>query len=279
MPATALPDQYVQVGPTRTRFWTAGEGEVPLVLLHGLGSSVEDWSENAHALAQHRRVYAPDLVGCGHSDKPRGPYSVDSLARFAGEFLAGQGVQRATLVGHSLGGAVAVQLALCSPERVGRLVLVCSAGLGRELDFFLRLSSLPLLGECLTRPSRAGIARYWRKTVHDPALATTAWVETSYQLAALPGAQRAMLATLRGVINLRGVREAVFRSILAGLARIAVPTLIIWGQQDPIVPVAHAYAAQEQMPAARIHVFDPCGHFPQLEHAAAFNALLLEFTR
>jgi 4,5:9,10-diseco-3-hydroxy-5,9,17-trioxoandrosta-1(10),2-diene-4-oate hydrolase len=279
VPATTLPDQYIQVGPVRTRFWTAGEGETTLVLLHGLGSYVEDWQENILPLARHDRVYALDLVGCGRSAKPRGPYTLDSLAGFAGEFLAGLGVRRATLVGHSLGGAVAMQLASRSPALVERLVLVSSAGLGREAGLLLRLSTVPLLGEWLTRPRREGLSRYFRQTMHDPSSVTAEWVETCSLLAALPGAQRAMLATLRTTMDLRGVREAVFRPLLAGLAHLAVPTLVVWGQQDPILPVAHAHAAQRQLPSAQLHIFDPCGHFPQLECAAEFNALVQEFAR
>ena len=277
MPARIPPDQYTQIGQINTRFWAAGDGGKTLVLIHGLGGYVEDWMHNIHALAEQHRVYAMDLVGSGRSDKPSAAYSLPYLAQFVHDFVEAQNIERASLIGHSLGGGVALQFAIRFPAKVGKLVLVSSAGLGREVKLLLRLSTLPIIGEWFTRPTRKGIAEFLKKSMYDPALVTDELVELCYHLAAVPGAQRAMLATARAVINLRGMRDDAVRPIVDHLPHITAPTLIVWGQRDRTLPVAHAYVAEKRMPNARLHIFDPCGHFPQMERPEEFNALVLEF--
>jgi len=160
---------------------------------------------------------------------------------------------------------------------VEKLVLVSSGGLGRELNLLLRLATLPVIGELLTRPSRKRTAQFLKECIHDPALVTDDLVELFYQMAVLPGAQKSFLATLRADVNLRGLRADAMRSIQHDLATITAPTLIVWGQQDRIVPVAHAHAAERRIPNAELRILDPCGHMPQFERAEEFNALVLGF--
>lgn len=277
MSAQTPGDRYVQIGSVNTRFWAVGEQGPPVVLVHGLGGHVEDWAQNIRPLAGRHRVYALDLVGCGRSDKPAGGYSFTGLVEFVHRFVRSQGIERASLVGHSLGGAVSLQFALHFPQLVEKLVLVGSAGLGREVALLLRASSLPVAGEWLTRPRRKGMAQYLYKATYDPAVVTEELVETNLSLAALPGAQRALLRTLRAAFDLRGVRREVYRPIVGALGRIRAPTLIVWGRQDRIVPAVHAAAAERGIPGARLRLIDGCGHFPQWERPAEFNALLLQF--
>jgi pimeloyl-ACP methyl ester carboxylesterase len=277
MPASALADQYIQIGQIRTRFWAVGDTGPVVVLIHGLGRSVDDWQFTIPALARHYRVYALDLVGSGRSGKPPPPYSFPGLVRFVADFIQAHHVERASLVGHSLGGGLALHYAIQFPSRVDKLVLVNSAGLGKQVRPSLKLSTLPLIGECLTRPSRKGILESLKRSVHDPALVTDEWVESCYRQAILPGAHRGMLATARALVDLSGVRDDVIRPVLDNLAHITAPTLVVWGRQDPSLPLAHADVAVQRMPNARLHVFDPCRHFTQLEHPHAFNALLDAF--
>ena len=248
-----------------------------VVLIHGLGRYVEDWRCNVHALAAQHRVYALDLVGSGRSDKPSAPYSLPYLAQFVNNFMEAQNIGRASLIGHSLGGSIVLQYAIQFPDKVEKLMLVNSAGLGKEVPLSLRLSSLPIISKWLTRPSRKGIAGSLKKSVYDPALLTDEWVQLCYRQATLPGAQRALLDMARAIIDLGGMRDDVIRPILDNLAYITAPTLIIWGQQDRTLPVAHAYVAEKRMPNARLYIFDPCGHFTQMERSVEFNALVLEF--
>jgi 4,5:9,10-diseco-3-hydroxy-5,9,17-trioxoandrosta-1(10),2-diene-4-oate hydrolase len=113
--------------------------------------------------------------------------------------------------------------------------------------------------------------------VHDPALVSEEWIQLCYHQATFPGAQKVLLGMIRAFIDRSGMRDDVVRPILENLTHISVPTLIVWGQQDPILPVAHALVAKEALPNAWLHVFDPCGHFTQLERSREFNAIVLEF--
>jgi 4,5:9,10-diseco-3-hydroxy-5,9,17-trioxoandrosta-1(10),2-diene-4-oate hydrolase len=277
MSMQAPQDQYVQVGQIHTRFWTLGDEGTAVVLVHGIGGSMEDWIHNIHALAEHHRVYALDLVGSGRSDKPAVPYSFPYLAQFVHDFLQSQHVDRLSFVGHSMGGGIALHFTLQFPDQVDRLVLVNSACLGRELTLTFRVPTLPLVGEWLTRPSRKASAQLLHEALYDPALITDELVDLQYEMSALPGAQEAILSGLRQGVTLRGLRDHVWRSIVDNLPNITAPTLVIWGQQDRIIPVAHAQVARDRIPNARLHIIDRCGHVPQLEHPDEFNALVLEF--
>ena len=277
MPTQTPQDQYIKVGQINTRFWALGDEGTTVILIHGIGGSVEAWTRNINVLAQHHRVYTIDLVGFGRSDKPSIPYSSSYLARFVNDFIQAQHIDRATVIGHSLGGGVSLQFTIQFPDKVEKLVLVSSGGLGRELNLLLRLATLPVIGELLTRPSRRRTAQFLKELIHDPALVTDDLVELFYQMAVLPGAQKSFLATLRADVNLRGLRADVMRSIQHDLATITAPTLIVWGQQDRIVPVAHAHAAGRRIPNAELRILDPCGHIPQFERAEEFNALVLGF--
>jgi 4,5:9,10-diseco-3-hydroxy-5,9,17-trioxoandrosta-1(10),2-diene-4-oate hydrolase len=248
-----------------------------VILVHGIGGSVEAWRLNIGALAEHYRVYALDLVGSGQTDKPSVSYSLPYLAQFVNDFLGTQNIDRACLIGHSLGGGVTLQFAIQFPDKVEKLVLVNSAGLGKDVHLMFRLPTLPFIGEWLSRPSRKGTAKFLKECYHDPALVTDELVEFSYQRAAQPGAQQSFLSTVRTLGSLRGLRDDVLCSVVDNLNNIAVPTLIIWGQQDNILPVAHAQVAADKIPNAQLHIFDQCGHCPPEECPDRFNELVLEF--
>jgi len=191
--------------------------------------------------------------------------------------MEAQNIDRVSLIGHSLGGGVSLQFTIQFPDKVDKLVLVNSAGLGKEVSLLFRLPTLPIIGELLTRPSRKGTANLLKECVHDPAVVTDELIELGYSLAALPGAQNSFLSMVRTLGNFRGIRKDVLRSIVDNFTTITAPTLVFWGQQDRILPVAHAYVAEKRIPNARLHIFDPCGHLTQLERPEEFNSLVLEF--
>jgi 4,5:9,10-diseco-3-hydroxy-5,9,17-trioxoandrosta-1(10),2-diene-4-oate hydrolase len=250
-----------------------------VILIHGIGSSLEDWAFNINALAEKHRVYAIDLVGFGRSDKPEPSYSPEysSFARFVNDFMVAQRIEHASLVGNSMGGAVSLQFAIQFPEKLEKLVLVNSAGLGKEFSPALRICTLTRIGELLIQPGRKGIARSLKALVYDKTLVTDEQVESQCQLASLPGWQEYFLSTLRNVVSFRGQRSDVIRPIIDNLSSITTPTLIIWGQQDEMIPVAHAQIAKERIPNAELHIFDCCGHVPPKEHPEEFNNLVLQF--
>ncbi|GMA17079.1 alpha/beta fold hydrolase (plasmid) [Deinococcus metallilatus] len=271
------PPRSLTVGDIRTRFAVQGEGP-PVLLLHGIGRSLEDWSETLGPLARGQRVYALDLIGFGYTDKPDVPYTLAGLARFAAHFLDAVGETRpVTLIGNSLGGAVAQQFAVQFPERTRALVLVNSAGFGPEVAPVLRALAVPHLGELLLRPTRWNARQTVRSLFHAPALVTEERVAQALDLARQPGAARAFLRVLRDLGDWRGAK-APWRAALHGpLAARRVPTLIVWGDRDRILPAAHLAAARERQPHARTHLFPRTGHMPQLERPGAFNRLVLDF--
>ncbi len=278
MDAYPLPeDRYIKVGRINTRYWAEGHGS-PIILIHGLGGFVESWLLGFHALAAHHRVYAVDFPGHGRSDKPLdGPYRIVDLVCFVRDFMKVLGIERAHLAGHSLGGAVTARFVLMFPQMADRLVLVSSAGLGKELIIALRLATIPLVGEILTTPSRAGIAQAAKALVDVPTGMTDQAIDIWYEMASQPGAQRAYLGTLRANVNLWGQRPSQVGPIVAGLGSITHPALVIWGRQDAVVPVAHAQVAASGLPNARIEILDQCGHIPMLEQPDALNRLMVEF--
>lgn len=257
----------------------AGEG-APVVFVHGLLGSHRDWADLLDTLSAHHRVLAPDLFGHGASAKPMGDYSLGAHAATLRDLLDHLGIGAVTLVGHSLGGGIALQFAYLFPDRVQRLVLVSSGGLGRELSLLLRVATfpgvewvLPVLasrwvrdrGEALGR----GLARVGMRAGSD---ATQAW--RGFVSLGDPESRRAFLATSRSVID-PGGQTVTAQHRLSEIA--AVPTLLVSGTHDRLIPSWHAVAAQQAMPNSRIVVFERAGHFPHLEDPDRFARVLNEF--
>jgi 4,5:9,10-diseco-3-hydroxy-5,9,17-trioxoandrosta-1(10),2-diene-4-oate hydrolase len=247
-----------------------------VILLHGGSGSVEFWLHNIGVLAQSHRVFAFDMVGSGLSDKPSASYSLVEQAGWIQGFMTVLKIQRVTLVGNSMGGGAALQFALLYPERLEKLVLVDSMGLGREIAIGPRLASLPGVVQLL-QPSPALFQRMLRDNFHPASPIPQQWFDLRYPIFALPGRQPALAQLARTHFNLGGVRPRVFCPIVEQLPRIQVPTLILWGKQDRILPVTHAYVAAEALPNATMHFFDPCGHHPHLECPTEFNQMVLKF--
>ncbi|BDP43423.1 putative hydrolase (plasmid) [Deinococcus aetherius] len=276
-PAVHPAPTFTEVGGVRTRYVVQGDGP-PLLLLHGIGRSLEDWSANIAPLAEHYRVYALDLIGFGYTDKPDVPYSLGGLARFAAHFLDAVGETRpVALMGNSLGGAVAQRFAVAYPERTRALILVNSAGFGREVAAVLRALSVPRLGELLLRPTARNARQTVRSLFHDPTFATEERISRALDLSRQPHAARAFLRVLRDLGDWRGAKAAWREELQERLVRQGVPTLIIWGDHDVILPARLLEAARKSHPHARTHLFRDTGHMPQLERADTFNRLVLDF--
>lgn len=281
MPSPVVRETRVVHGHRRS-FLTGGEGP-PLLLVHGIGNSSSTWDGVLERLAAAgHTVIAPDLLGHGSSDKPRGDYSIAGYANGMRDLLSVLDLEQATVVGHSLGGGIALQFAYQFPERCQRLVLVGSGGLGPELSATLRLATLPgselvltglaavsgTLRSGLQAVADLGRATGWRQ-VRDLATAGDA-------LLALRDveARRAFLRTLRSVVDARGQAvTALDRLYLAD----AVPMLVVWGTRDPIVPISHADTVRARVPGARVEVFEGAGHWPHLDDPDRFVTVLLDF--
>jgi pimeloyl-ACP methyl ester carboxylesterase len=257
----------------------AGQGPA-IVLVHGLTGSSTTWREVMPVLARDHTVIAPDLLGHGESAKPRGDYSLGAHASGIRDLLVALGVERATMIGHSLGGGVCMQFAYQFPERCERLVLVCSGGLGKEVSLLLRAVSLPgselvlpvLLSSQLHRALTAVGDVLGRLGVRLSTRQKEVW--RSYTgISDIPG-RMAFVHTVRSVIDPIGQRvSARDRLYLAA----EMPTLILWGTADRIIPVDHAYAAHALMPGSRLAVVEGAGHFLPIDQPQAFLDAVLPF--
>ena len=267
--------RHISINGIRVHYVEAGQGS-PVVLLHGLGASVVTWRENIGPLAERHRVYAVDLPGHGDSEKPDDlSYSLESMINFTRSLVEALGHERAALAGSSIGGGLALMTALHHPEVVSKLILSSSAALGREVAPFLRLASLPYVGELMTSGVRDATRMWLRKSFYDKSLASGELLDELRRTNHLTGAREAGLTIARVYIGLWGVRR---RYILTRqLRRLDVPTLIFWGADDEIIPVKHAFRAARDLPKCDLHVFGDCGHWPQVERASEFNRLSLEF--
>lgn len=276
--APAVDAQHLAIHGHDVVFRRAGSGET-IVLIHGLAGSSSTWKDVMPTLVETHDVIAPDLLGHGESAKPMGDYSLGAHASGLRDLLAALEVPSATIVGHSFGGGVAMQLAYQHPELCDRLVLVASGGLGRDVSWLLRLGTLPL--------SEYAMPLVFSRRVADGGnqvgerLARLGWQSPtlrewwrSYSSLANADNRRAFVRTIRTVIDTGGQTvSALDRIDLAA----DVPTLIVWGERDQIIPVAHARVAHEAIPGSRLCVLPGVGHFPHKEVPGDFLAVVLEF--
>ena len=259
-------------------FRRAGQGEAVL-LIHGLAGSSRSWSAVMPELARSYEVIAPDLLGHGESAKPMGDYSLGAFASGLRDLMGALDIPSATIVGQSFGGGVAMQLAYQHPELCDRLVLVGSGGLGREVSWLLRLLTIPgaeQLMPLIFPPLVADVGTRASRAIHRAGVRAPHLNEMWRAYCSLAGAEnrKAFVRTIRGVIEPGGQTvSAVDRLYLAS----HVPTLIIWGDQDGIIPVEHAYTAHELIPGSQLRILEGVGHFPHVEAPDQFLAALTEF--
>lgn len=271
--------QRILVNERTIAFRSAGSGPA-IVLIHGMVSSSATWNRVIGPLSAHARVVAPDLPGHGGSSNPGGDHSLGAMASSIRDLMVALEIPRATFVGHSLGGGVAMQAAYQFPERCERLVLVGSGGLGREVAFLLRALSLPgaeLVLALGCSPRAVGAARSVVRALRRLGLRPTpamAEIGRGYDSLVDPDARNALLGTVRAVIGLGGQRvSATDRLALAA----ALPTLIVWGEADSIIPVAHAHVSHAAIPGSRLEILPDVGHFPQAEKPERLADVLVDF--
>jgi pimeloyl-ACP methyl ester carboxylesterase len=263
----------------RVIYRIAGSGP-PIVLIHGMLNSSSHWRSVALALADRYTVIAPDLIGHGDSAAPRGDYSLGAHAASIRDLLAAVGIERATIVGHSLGGGVAMQFFYQFPQRVERLVLISSGGLGREVKPALRSAALPGVSALLSLTIRPRVlaalaqsggrmrARGIRSGVYAQALAR------ALRPLENADARQAFLHTLRAVIDIHGQRvSATDRLYLLE----SLPTLIVWGERDNTIPLSHGRDAHAAIPHSHFRTLAGAAHFPHLDDPDGLAVLLREF--
>jgi pimeloyl-ACP methyl ester carboxylesterase len=264
----AFEEWQIDLHGHRAIYRTCGSGP-PVVLIHGMVNSSRHWEQVALRLAERHTVIAPDLLGHGDSATPRGDYSLGAHAASIRDLLSAIGVERASIVGHSLGGGVAMQFFWQFPQRTERLVLVSSGGLGREVSPLLRSMALPGMSAVLSVAAHERVVR----TLAARGTQARAIARALRPLSS-PGAREAFLQTLRSVIDVRGQRvSATDRLYLLA----AMPTLIVWGERDHTIPVSHGVAAHEAIPHSTFRTLPRAAHFPHLEDPEGLAAVLAEF--
>ncbi len=270
--------RYVELHGDRIAYREAGSGEVVL-LIHGMAGSSETWGPVISSLANNYRVVAPDLLGHGLSAKPRTDYSLGAFAAGLRDLLDTLGISEATVVGHSLGGGVAMQFIYQHPEYCQRLVLVSSGGLGPDVGLILRLLSAP--GAELVLPFIApgpvlGVGHTVRRCMgafgFSSALGAEIW--KTYSSFADRPTRQAFLRTLRSVVDYRGQTVCALSRLHV---RADVPTLLIWGAKDRMIPVEHSYEAQAARSGCRLEILPAVGHFPQVEAPAEVAEIIRSF--
>lgn len=235
------------IGPFRIHALHTGSGSA-LVLLHGLSGSARWWAHNVPALAQHFRTHTPDLVGFGASRNRTAQPTIPEMAELMAEWLERNGIERTHLIGHSMGGQIAIHIATKWPDRIDKLVLVSAAGIPRALSF-------------------TGVTRFLAEIVPP-----RGWGKPRFLPTVAADALRAGPRSLISATSLL-LRDDV-RPLLP---RIVAPTLLVWGRLDPLTPIAHGEYMREHIPGARLSVFDDAAHMPMVDAPARFNAEVLGF--
>ncbi len=265
----------------RRAYRIAGSGPAVL-LLHGIGDSSKSWAELMPRLARDHTVIAPDLLGHGASDKPRADYSVAAYANGMRDLISLLDIERVTVIGHSLGGGVAMQFAYQFPERTERLVLVSSGGVSKEVNPALRALSLPGAELALQSLGLPFVRRQLEIAAWLAERTGTGFGSDARDLVRIlesfpdPTARAAFARTLRSAVDWRGqVITMLDRCYLAA----GLPTLIVWGTRDPVVPLRHGYLAHDAMPGSRLEIFPGAGHFPHHSDPARFLRVLRHFLR
>ena len=276
---TAIQQHFLDLHGQRMAYLEAGQGP-PLVLIHGIAEAAWVWESIIPALARAHRVVAPDLLGHGHSSKPRGDYSLGNQATLIRDLMISLDMDRATLIGHSLGGGITMQFAYQYPERCQRMVLIDSGGLGQDVTFMLRSLGLPgadlvaplVLSGTVKNLIQGAIGWLGRRGLKAGLGHRALW--RSYAGLTEPATRAAFIATVRAVIDQRGQRVSALERLY--LAR-AMPTMLLWGEKDRIIPVSHALTAHREMPGSRLEIVTGAGHFVQMETPDRVAELILDF--
>jgi len=270
-----LEAEYIVVNGTKIRYIVKGSGS-PVLLVHGFGQFLEVWWFNIGPLSQHYQVYAMDLPGHGLSEKPAVDCTFSIVTEFIIDFMEALGIGHASLIGHSMGGSICLDEAINFPDKVDRIILVDSGGLSEKVPLLYRLCALPVLGDILVRPTiKAGVRHGIKRAFYNPDLVTEDMVNLNYELLRKPGVKATMLSIIRSGISIsRSNPETI---ITDKLRLVKVPTLLIHGAQDAVIPLKYAQNASRLIPDCRLEIINECGHCPHLEKASEFNEAVISF--
>jgi len=251
----------IKVGELDIHYLTGGHGE-PLVVIHGGGGGAEGWLQNVTELCKRYSIYVPDLPGFGRSQPIDGDHGMSEFVQFVEDFIHSLGLKRFHLVGHSIGGGIALDYALKFPHKIGKLVLVSSMCLGKDIALWVKILSSTIFFRSLGIAAVAilKVIKWLVNLVYAP-------------LKFVNPLPRAKLNLGKSIATLEEQATVVMNQ----LSELIMPTLLVWGANDSIVPVSHAYAAAELIPDCQLHVFEGCGHSVYKQKIKEFSHLLTKF--
>ncbi len=266
------PGQFIDLGDYTTHYIEKGDGS-PLILIHGFFYDTFMWHNNIDALAAMFKVYAFDLWGFGYSTRERMDYGYPLYARQLLEFMDAAGIQKASLIGQSMGGGTIVKFAISHRDRVDKVILVDAAGMPNPLPLLGRIANLPLVGELMYGLNNDFTRKLaLRKNfIHDPDYITDSYFENATRFHKIKGTSQVMLTILR-----KQFFDTLLDEIQA-LGQMNVPTLIVWGREDRSIPVDRGHAMHTILTGSRFEIIDHAGHCPNDEQSGLFNQLAVDF--
>jgi pimeloyl-ACP methyl ester carboxylesterase len=264
---------YITINRMDIRYAVRGSGR-PLLLLHGFCEFLETWDFNLRPLGEYYQVYAMDLPGHGLSDKPYLDYNIAFFTDFTLSFMQAMGIDRASIIGHSFGGAIGINVATSFPEKVERLILESSFGLGNDISLLHKLCSVPVLAKTDSQGARTALKERINLEFHKPDFVAQEIVGRSYLFMQMPEARRVMLNIMHNWVDAQGLRREAI--MMDRLHLIQSPTLIFHCAQDRIHPLRLSRNAWRLIPDAQLKILSGCGHCPHIEKAAEFNAAVIE---
>jgi 4,5:9,10-diseco-3-hydroxy-5,9,17-trioxoandrosta-1(10),2-diene-4-oate hydrolase len=272
-----LKEEYISVAGLKIRFLEKGKGP-PLVLLHGMGGSLEWWEYNLDAFSRKYRTIAFDFPGFGYSTKSGLDFSKNSASDFMISFLDAFQIPKASLIGNSMGGLIAFLTAANQPERIDKLILVDTVGFEIKLSILLRLGTVFPLGELTLSVRNHLIARiFLNRMFYDSQKVPDQLIPTVLEIFDMAQTRKACLRILRSGVDLKGLKKEICLRVRDRAGSLPHKTLIIWGANDKVAPLNQAYVGKNLIRNSQLHVFDKCGHLPQVEWPEEFNHLVLEF--
>lgn len=272
-------DQYIHVNGVNVRCWRTGTQGTPILLIHGIGAAIEYWAATMESLGQNHRVLAIDLPGFGKSDKPKVNYTLEYYAKFIAQLIEQEQFGQCHVVAHSLGGGLALYLAITWPHLIKKLVLIDNVGFARQVDIFFRLLTVPGVSRLFSNISESVFAQALRHHVYDPESLPQHFLDRMYPLSVSPANQNTTMQILRDNITLLGVKPKALKPIWDNIKIIeSIPTLVFWGKEDSVLKYKpHTDGMRKLLPHAELISIDQCGHIPQIEHSNLVNQKILHF--
>jgi pimeloyl-ACP methyl ester carboxylesterase len=266
--AAAPVSKHVEIYGQKIHYLEAGSSGPSVILLHGLGGDATNWAQTIPALASKYHVYAPDQIGFGQSDKPIVNYRVATLVEFLDQFYQKLGIEKATLVGNSFGGWAAAAFAVAHPQKVDKLALVSAAGYSAK--GYAKRETLKELYPAFNPSTTADMRRLFELLFYDKAMSTDAVVVPSFAKKLKTGDGYTINSFMDSILRSEDFIDDKVKTIKA-------PTLVIWGKEDKLNPLAMGEAFAQDISGAQKVIIEQCGHVPQIEKAPAFNSALLKF--